>query len=148
MIIIVGDKFTLSKLIIHKQNIKTMKTIALVAHNQKKDIMLAWVKRHIDDLKKCHLIGTSNTSKLLSSVLDLKVEAFGHGPNGGDILLAAQILEGKVDEVIFLIDASTPHGHEHDIQTLIRTCVLNNVPLALNVSTADFLVTLNKNEKE
>lgn len=124
-----------------------MKTIALVAHNQKKSVMLAWVKRHIDELKKHHLVGTSNTSELLNSVLDLTVEPFGHGPNGGDILLAAQILDGKIDEVIFLIDAETPHGHEHDIQTLIRTCVINNVPLALNIATADFMVKLNKNEK-
>lgn len=123
-----------------------MKTIALVAHNEKKSVMLAWVKRHLDELKKHRLIGTSNTSELLNSVLDLNVEPFGHGPNGGDILLAAQILEGKVDEVIFLIDAETPHGHEHDIQTLIRTCVINNVPMALNLATADFLVKLNKSE--
>nr|WP_320117696.1 methylglyoxal synthase [uncultured Marinifilum sp.] len=124
-----------------------MKTIALVAHNEKKSVMLAWVKRHLDELKKHKLIGTSNTSELLNSVLDLEVEPFGHGPNGGDILLAAQILEGKVDEVIFLIDAETPHGHEHDIQTLIRTCVINDVPMALNIATADFLVKLNKNEQ-
>jgi methylglyoxal synthase len=123
-----------------------MKTIALVAHNEKKSIMLAWVKRHLDELKKHNLIGTSNTSELLNSVLDLDVKPFGHGPNGGDILLAAQILEHKVDEVIFLIDAETPHGHEHDIQTLIRTCVINNVPLALNLATADFLVKLNQAE--
>lgn len=123
-----------------------MKTIALVAHNEKKSIMLAWVKRHIDELKQHKLIGTTNTSELLKSVLDLNVEAFGHGPNGGDILLAAQVLQGKVDEVIFLIDAENPHGHEHDIQTLIRTCVINNVPMALNIATADFLVKLNKNE--
>jgi len=123
-----------------------MKTIALVAHNEKKSIMLAWVKRHLDELKKHNLIGTSNTSELLNSVLDLNVKPFGHGPNGGDILLAAQILEGKVDEVIFLIDAETPHGHEHDIQTLIRTCVINNIPIALNLATADFLVKLNKSE--
>lgn len=110
--------------------------------------MLAWVKRHLDELKKHKLIGTTNTSEILNSVLDLEVEAFGHGPNGGDILLAAQILEGKVDEVIFLIDAETPHGHEHDIQTLIRTCVINNVPMALNVATADFLVKLNKSEQQ
>ena len=108
--------------------------------------MLAWVKRHLDELKKHNLIGTSNTSELLNSVLDLDVKPFGHGPNGGDILLAAQILEHKVDEVIFLIDAETPHGHEHDIQTLIRTCVINNVPLALNLATADFLVKLNQAE--
>jgi len=124
-----------------------MKTIALVAHNEKKSIMLAWVKRHLDELKKHKLIGTSNTSELLNSVLDLNVKPFGHGPNGGDILLAAQILEGKVDEVIFLIDAETPHGHEHDIQTLIRTCVINNIPIALNLATADFLVKLNKSEE-
>ncbi|MFA8433963.1 MAG: methylglyoxal synthase [Marinifilaceae bacterium] len=124
-----------------------MKTIALVAHNEKKSIMLAWVKRHLDELKKHKLIGTSNTSELLNSVLDLNVQPFGHGPNGGDILLAAQILEGKVDEVIFLIDAETPHGHEHDIQTLIRTCVINNIPIALNLATADFLVKLNKSEE-
>ncbi len=125
-----------------------MKRIALVAHNQKKSEMLAWVKRHKDELKKHKLIGTTNTSKLLTSVLDLEIEGFGHGPNGGDILLAAQILEGKVDEVIFLIDAETPHGHEHDIQTLIRTAVLNNVPIALNLATADFLVELNKSERD
>lgn len=124
-----------------------MKTIALVAHNEKKSVMLAWVKRHMDELRKHKLIGTTNTSEILNSVLDLEVEPFGHGPNGGDILLAAQILEGKVDEVIFLIDAETPHGHEHDIQTLIRTCVINNVPMALNVATADFLVKLNKSEE-
>ncbi len=121
-----------------------MKTIALVAHNQKKSVMLAWAKRHSEALKKNKLVGTSNTSKLINSVLDLNVEPFGHGPNGGDIILAAQILEGKIDEVIFLIDAETPHGHEHDIQTLIRTCVINNVPLALNIATADFMMQQNK----
>ncbi|WP_321310367.1 methylglyoxal synthase [Marinifilum fragile] len=126
---------------------ESKKTIALVAHNEKKSVMLAWVKRHLDELKRHKLIGTTNTSEILNSVLDLEVEAFGHGPNGGDILLAAQILEGKVDEVIFLIDAETPHGHEHDIQTLIRTCVINNVPMALNVATADYLVKLNKSEE-
>ncbi len=121
-----------------------MKTIALVAHNQKKSVMLAWAKRHTEALKQYNIVGTSKTSELLNSVLDLNVKPFGHGPNGGDILLAAQILEGKIDEVIFLIDAETPHGHEHDIQTLIRTCVINNVPLALNIATADFMIELNK----
>lgn len=138
--------FILIQLFKNKLIIPDMKRIALVAHNEKKSEMLAWVKRHKDELKRHKLIGTSNTSKLLNSVLDLQVEPFGHGPNGGDILLAAQILGGNVDEVIFLIDAETPHGHEHDIQTLIRTAVLNNVPIALNLATADFLVELNKSE--
>ncbi len=73
-------------------------------------------------------------------MLDLNVKSFGHGPSGGDILLAAKILQGEVDKVIFFIDGETPHGHEHDIQTLIRTAVINNIPIALNRASADLTV--------
>lgn len=117
-----------------------MRTIALVAHDEKKNVLLTWVKEHVEELKKHELIGTSNTAKLLSSVLDIEVKPFGHGPNGGDILLAAKILNHEVDGVIFLIDTQNPHGHEHDIQTLIRTAVINNVPIALNTATAEYMV--------
>jgi len=117
-----------------------MKTIALVAHDNKKNVLLQWAKEHKDELVKHELIGTSNTSKLLNSMLDLDIKPFGHGPNGGDILLAAKILEGEVDGIVFLIDQQTPHGHEHDIQTLIRTAVINDVPIALNTATADYII--------
>ena len=117
-----------------------METIALVAHNEKKSILLEWAKINKEYLLKNKLIGTSNTAKLINSVLDLEIEPFGHGPNGGDILLAAKILQREVDKVIFLIDAENPHGHEHVIQTLIRTCVINNIPIALNLTTAYYLI--------
>jgi methylglyoxal synthase len=38
------------------------------------------------------------------------------------------------------MDPHTPRSHEHDIQTLIRTAVSNGIPLALNRTTADFLI--------
>lgn len=117
-----------------------MKTLALVAHDGKKNVLLTWAKQHAEMLKNHQLIGTSNTAKLLNEVLDLDIKPFGHGPNGGDILLAAKILNHEVDGIIFLIDTQAPHGHEHDIQTLIRTAVINDVPLALNTATAEFLV--------
>ncbi|MCF8231588.1 MAG: methylglyoxal synthase [Bacteroidales bacterium] len=117
------------------------KSIALVAHNAKKHKLLEWAKENKASLADYHIIGTSNTSALLNNVLDLGVKPFGHGPNGGDILLAAKILQGEVDGIVFFIDVENPHGHEHDIQTLIRTAVLNNVPIALNQKTADYLVS-------
>lgn len=119
-------------------------TIALVAHDKKKQVMLEWAKEKIDILKKNKLLGTSNTATLLKSVLDLEIEPFGHGPSGGDIYLAAKILDNQVDKVIFFIDAETPQGHEHDIQTLIRTAVINNIPIALNRATANHII---KDEK-
>lgn len=115
-------------------------TIALIAHNGRKNDLLNWAKIHRENLVHHNLIGTTNTSKLLSDMLDLEVKGFGHGPSGGDILLAAKILQGEVHKVIFFIDAETPHGHEHDIQTLIRTAVINNIPIALNRASADLII--------
>lgn len=117
-----------------------MKSIALIAHNNKKTELLNWVKENQEALRGHSLIGTSNTSALINDILGLNVEPFGHGPSGGDILLAAKILKDEVEKVIFFIDAETPHGHEHDIQTLIRTAVLNNIPIALNRASADLIV--------
>ncbi|PIQ19857.1 MAG: methylglyoxal synthase [Cytophagales bacterium CG18_big_fil_WC_8_21_14_2_50_42_9] len=117
-----------------------MKTIALIAHNEKKNELLEWAKQNITILRQYNLIGTSNTARLINSLLNLNVKPFGHGPSGGDILLSAKILRGKVQKVIFFIDSENPHGHEHDIQTLIRTAVINNVPIALNRASADYII--------
>lgn len=116
------------------------RTVALIAHNSRKNDLLNWAKVHREVLSRYQLVGTSNTSRLINDMLDLKVKAFGHGPSGGDILLAAKILQGEISKIIFFIDAETPHGHEHDIQTLIRTAVINNVPIALNRASADLII--------
>jgi methylglyoxal synthase len=115
-------------------------TVALIAHNQKKNELLEWVKENREKLITYKLIGTSSTAELVNSILELNVEPFGHGPQGGDILLAARILEDKVHRVIFFLDPHTPHSHEHDIQTLVRTAVSNNIPLALNRASADLMI--------
>jgi methylglyoxal synthase len=118
----------------------SMETLALVAHNQKKNELLEWVKENRERLKDFRLIGTSSTAELVNSIMELGVEPFGHGPQGGDILLAARILEDQVHRVVFFMDPNTPHSHEHDIQTLIRTAVSNNIPFALNRASADFIL--------
>lgn len=118
----------------------TQKAIALVAHNERKNVLLEWVKNNRNELMKHKLIGTTNTSRLLNSVLEMEIESFGHGPNGGDILLAAKILQNEVEKLIFFVDLQTPHGHEHDIQTLIRTAIINNIPIALNPATATLII--------
>ena len=117
-----------------------MQTIALIAHNNKKTDLLNWVKENQEALRQYDMVGTTNTSALINDLLDMNIQPFGHGPSGGDILLAAKILQGEIHKIIFFIDAETPHGHEHDIQTLIRTAVLNNIPIALNRASANFMI--------
>jgi len=126
------------------------KTIALVAHDQKKIVMAEWTNKYKEILKNHHLVGTEGTAKMIKKIANLQVEALGHGSDGCDIVVANEVLSDKIDMLIFFIDAKTPHGHEHDIQTLIRISVIKEIPLALNMNTADYLIEneLIKEKKE
>ena len=62
------------------------------------------------------------------------------GPMGGDAQIAAQVAQGEIDGVIFLVDPLYAHPHEPDIQGLLRVCNLYNVPLATNLATAELVI--------
>ena len=115
------------------------KNIALVAHDDQKVNMAEWANKNKSVLKKYNLVGTGGTCEAVEKITGLTVKALGHGPDGGDIIIANEVLLGNIDILIFMIDAKTPHGHEHDIQTLIRICVLKNVPIALNKRSAELM---------
>ena len=101
--------------------------------------MAEWANKHKKQLSEHNLVGTEGTCKTVESVAGLTVQVLGHGPDGGDIIVANEVLLGNIDILIFMIDARTPHGHEHDIQTLIRICVLKDVPIALNKKSAELM---------
>src|SRR6056297_1289213 len=118
-----------------------MKTLALIAHDGRKQDILEWASFNKGTLSNFKLVGTKGTAKLLSNVTGLNVKPLGHGPDGGDIVIANEVLQNHIDCVFFLIDARTPHGHEHDIQTLIRISVLKDIPLALNRQSANYMIS-------
>ncbi len=114
--------------------------VALVAHDKRKPKMLEWVNAHRELLKQCVLVGTEGTAKNIRDILGLEVKSIGHGPLGGDISIAYKVLKGEISLLVFFIDTQTPHGHEHDIQSLIRAAVTKNILFALNAQTAEVLV--------
>ncbi len=116
------------------------KVIALVAHDNKKLEMAEWVNKNRKMLCKFKLVATEGTANSLKSITGLDINKLGHGPDGGDIIIANEVLKDKIDNIMFFVDVRTPHGHEHDIQTLIRMCVLKNIPLALNMKTAEYII--------
>ncbi|MDB9313462.1 methylglyoxal synthase [Spirulina sp. CS-785/01] len=113
-----------------------MNTIALIAHNSKKDDLVQFTKTHQPVLSRYHLIATGTTGQRIQEGTGLKIQRMESGPVGGDAQIAAQIVEGKVVAVIFLIDPLYAQPHEPDIQALLRICVVHNVPLATNLATA------------
>lgn len=116
-------------------------TLGLVAHDRCKQALALWTQQHQDTLRPHQLIATGTTARLLSaSAPGLSIRAVRSGPLGGDQQLGAMIAEGRLDGLIFLIDAMTPQPHDVDIKALLRLCILYEVPLAVNLTTASLLI--------
>ena len=114
-------------------------TLALVAHDDKKDDLLRLVSRYRATLEHLRLIATGHTGAQLADALDLEVERVHSGPEGGDLEIGAMIVGGQVDAVVFLRDPLSAHPHEPDIQALLKVCDVHGVPLATNLASAEIL---------
>lgn len=110
--------------------------LALIAHDGKKADLISFAHKHVDLLRQFRLVATGTTGQMLINELDLDVHRYESGPLGGDVQIAARIVEGDLVGVIFFIDPLGKHPHEPDIQTLMRSCVVHNLPLATNEATA------------
>jgi methylglyoxal synthase len=117
-----------------------MKTLALIAHDGKKDEMITFAKTNKQRLQTFTLIATNTTGSLLKNAVGLEVECVLSGPVGGDVQIAARVVKGTVTAVIFLVDQLAKHPHDPDIQTLLRSCNVHNVPLATNPATAQLVI--------
>ena len=133
------------------------KTIALVAHDNRKKDLIEWVERNWEILMPHRFYCTGTTGALVEEALlgkiaansagkkysenDLNLTKLKSGPFGGDQQLGALISEGKIDMMIFLWDPMQPQPHDVDVKALNRISVLYNVPIANNKSTADFMIT-------
>ena len=116
------------------------KTIALIAHDSKKQEIVEWSLKNKAILEKYDLCGTGTTSKRISEATGLNVNGYLSGPLGGDQQIGAKLAEGKIDFVIILCDPLTAQPHDPDVKALLRIANVYNVPIATNVATANLVI--------
>ncbi|MEX3957128.1 methylglyoxal synthase [Trinickia sp. EG282A] len=114
--------------------------VALIAHDHKKDDIVALAGEYVELLRGCQLVATGTTGGRIAGAHGLTVERMLSGPNGGDLQIGARLAEGAIDVVVFLRDPMTPQPHEPDINALVRACDVHNVPCATNIATARMIL--------
>ena len=119
---------------------KKIKTIALIAHDNKKAEMVNWAMKNKDVLSHYSLCGTGTTAKLVADATDLKVKRYLSGPLGGDQQIGAKVAERKIDLVIFFWDPLESQPHDPDVKALLRIAVVYDIPIATNKATADYVI--------
>ncbi len=117
------------------------KHIALIAHDECKQDLLDWAQYNKQALAQHVLFGAGTTGALLQQELGLSVTTFMSGPLGGDQQIGARIAEGLIDLLIFFWDPLESHPHDPDVRALLRLAVLQNIPVAMNRASADFMFT-------
>jgi len=127
------------------------KRIALVAHDNRKQDLVEWIRYNSHAFKNMELFCTGTTGRFVEEALtnpetnqleeSLILTKLKSGPLGGDQQIGALIAEGKIDMMVFFWDPMQPQPHDVDVKALLRITVLYNIPTACNRSTADFLIS-------
>ena len=113
--------------------------IALMAHDNKKDLMVQFCTAYAGVLSRHTLCATNTTGRMVSEATGLPIHLFMTRIHGGSEQIGARIAYNEMDMVLFFCDPSIPRYAE-SLSYISRLCDQNNIPLATNQATAEMLV--------
>ena len=90
-------------------------TIALVAHDSKKELMVQFCTAYRQILEQHHLIATGTTGRLVEENTGLSVQKFLPGGHGGGQQIMARIACDEVDMLLFFRDPIAAKPSERQI---------------------------------
>ena len=115
--------------------------IAIIADNNKKELMAQFCIAYSGILGRHHLCATHITGKYISDATGLDIETFLAGSSGGVDQIAAKVSYNELD-LVFYFRSTDPSKEPSEAElNLLRLCDVYNIPLATNIATAEVLVT-------
>ncbi len=115
--------------------------IAIIADDNKKELMAQFCIAYCGILSHHHLCATHITGKYISDATGLEIETLLAGSSGGTDQIASRVSYNEID-LVFYFRSTDPSDTVYEGETnLLRLCDVYNVPLATNIATAEALVT-------
>ena len=115
-------------------------TIALIAHDAKKELMVQFCIAYCGILSHHNLVATGTTGKTVSEATGLEITRFLSGSQGGAQQIASRIGCDEIDLLLLFRDPLNPKPNEPDEMALLRLCDVHNIPVATNIATAEALI--------
>jgi methylglyoxal synthase len=115
-------------------------TIALIAHDAKKELMVQFCIAYCGILSHHTLVATGTTGKTVAEATGLEINKFLAGSQGGSQQIASRIGCDEIDMLLLFRDPLNPKPHEPDEASLLRLCDVHNIPVATNIATAEMLI--------
>lgn len=115
-------------------------TIALIAHDAKKELMVQFCIAYCGVLSRHNIIATGTTGKVVSESTGLEITRFLGGSQGGVQQIASRIGCNEIDLLLMFGDPLNPKSDEADERSLLRLCDVHNIPVATNIATAELLI--------
>jgi methylglyoxal synthase len=113
--------------------------IALMSHDNKKDLMAQFCTAYAGVLSHHDLYATNTTGHLVSEATGLSVHCFLSYAHGGSQQIGARIAYNEFDMVLFFADPAS-EAMSQDVTYISRLCDQNNIPFASNIATAEMLI--------
>lgn len=115
--------------------------IAIIAENNKKELMAQFCIAYCGILGRHHLCATHITGKYISDATGLEIETFLSGSTGGIDQIASRVAYNEIDVVLYFRNTEVDSSPNEATENLLRLCDLYNIPVATNIATAEVLVT-------
>ena len=113
--------------------------IAIIADDNKKELMAQFCIAYCGILCHHHLLATYSTGSYIQDATGLEIETFLPGSSGTE-QIASRISFNEIDLVFYFRSTDPAKEISEAEDSLLRLCDIHNIPLATNIATAEALV--------
>lgn len=109
--------------------------IAIIADDDKKELMAQFCIAYCGILSRHHLCATQITGKYITEATGLDIELLMAGRSGGGEQILSRVSYNEIDLVFYFRSTEPNDAPGVTEQNLLRLCDVHNIPVATNIAT-------------